>query len=90
MDLKISDVADMLNVQVSTVEKWLKNGIIPAYKMNSEYRFSRIEIEDWLLQKKKPLDQAKDVKERAVIDRKRPEGGVKCLVFTGLCIKGSF
>jgi nitrogen PTS system EIIA component len=90
MDLKIADVADMLNVPISTVEKWLKEGIIPAYKMNSEYRFSRIEIEDWLLQNRKPLHESKSVKDRVALDNKRPEGGRKMFSLYRALHKGQF
>lgn len=49
MDLKIDDVADLLNVSVVTIRRWLKDGKIPAYRINHQYRFSRIEIENWVL-----------------------------------------
>lgn len=52
MDLKIEDVADLLRLSPYTIRRWLKEGKIPGYKLNREYRFSREEIEDWLLQKK--------------------------------------
>ncbi|MGR3973186.1 MAG: PTS sugar transporter subunit IIA [Candidatus Rhabdochlamydia sp.] len=49
MDLKIKDVADLLNVSETTVRRWLKDGKIPAYQLNRRYRFSRGEIEDWIM-----------------------------------------
>lgn len=49
MDLKIQDVADLLNVSEDTVQGWLNEGKIPAYKINEQYRFSRFEIEDWMI-----------------------------------------
>ncbi len=52
MDLKIKDVAELLNISESTVRRWLIEGKIPAYRLNKQYRFSRSEIEDWLLQQK--------------------------------------
>lgn len=52
MDLKIADVAQLLSVSENTIEKWLCEGKIPAYKLSEEYRFSRIEIEDWMLSSK--------------------------------------
>lgn len=52
MDLKIKDVAELLNISETTVRRWLAEGKIPAYRINRQYRFSRSEIEDWLLQKK--------------------------------------
>src|ERR1700722_1002161 len=56
MDLKIKDVAELLHISETTVRRWLVDGKIPAYRLNRQYRFSRSEIEDWLLQQK--LDAA--------------------------------
>ncbi|MBI2812276.1 MAG: PTS sugar transporter subunit IIA [Candidatus Melainabacteria bacterium] len=50
MDLKIKDVAELLNVSETTIRRWLTDGKIPAYKINHQYRFSRIEIENWMMQ----------------------------------------
>lgn len=49
MDLKIKDVAELLNISETTIRRWLKDGKIPAYQLNHQYRFSRNEIEDWML-----------------------------------------
>ena len=57
MDLKIKDVADLLNVSETTIRRWLVDGKIPAYRMSNQYRFSRIEIENWMMRcKLKPSD----------------------------------
>jgi len=53
MDLIVKDVAELLNVSETMVHNWLAEGQIPAYKINDQYRFSRIEIENWVLNKKK-------------------------------------
>ncbi len=52
MDLKLKDVADLLGISETTVRRWLAEGKIPAYRLNRQYRFSRAEIEDWLLQQR--------------------------------------
>ena len=49
MDLKIKDVAELLNVSETTIRRWLSEGKIPAYKLQSQYRFSRSEIENWMM-----------------------------------------
>ena len=49
MDLKIKDVAELLNVSETTIRRWLVDGKIPAYRLNHQYRFSKTEIEDWVL-----------------------------------------
>lgn len=54
MDLNVKDVAELLEVSVDTVQRWLSEGKIPAYRLNAqEYRFSRIEVENWMLQNKR-------------------------------------
>jgi PTS system nitrogen regulatory IIA component len=58
MDLKIKDVAELLNVSETTIRRWLKDGKIPAYQLNHQYRFSRGEIEDWMMKCK--LNLSKD------------------------------
>lgn len=58
MDLKIKDVAELLNVSEKTIRRWLADGKIPAYRLNSQYRFSRIEIENWVMSCKLSKDEA--------------------------------
>lgn len=48
-DLKIKDVAELLNISETTVRRWLADRKIPAYRINRQYRFSRTEIEDWVM-----------------------------------------
>jgi len=71
MDLKIKDVAKLLNVSETTIRRWLAEEKIPAYRISHEYRFSRIEIEDWVMKHKlgqadgtSPFEKEKDGKER--------------------------
>src|SRR5579863_1265194 len=49
MDLKIKDVAELLRVSETTIRRWLADGKIPAYRIHHQYRFSRIEIENWMM-----------------------------------------
>lgn len=48
MDLKLKDVADLLNVSEITIRRWLADGKIPAYRINHQYRFSSKEIDKWI------------------------------------------
>lgn len=57
MDLKIKDVAELLSVSETTIRRWLFDGKIPAYKLNRQYRFSRIEIENWMMRQKLQLHE---------------------------------
>jgi PTS system nitrogen regulatory IIA component len=49
MDLKVKDVADLLNVSEATVRRWIHDSRIPYYRLNNQIRFSRSEIENWVL-----------------------------------------
>ena len=57
MDLKLKDVAELLGISEATVRRWLAEGRIPAYRLHRQYRFSRAEIEDWLLRQKLSPEQ---------------------------------
>ncbi|PCI75264.1 PTS sugar transporter subunit IIA [Candidatus Aerophobetes bacterium] len=57
MDLKIKDVAELLNVSETTIRRWLTEGKIPAYRLHHQYRFSRIEIENWMMSFKMSKEQ---------------------------------
>lgn len=61
MDLNIKDVSELLNVSEATVQHWLADGKIPAYRINQnninpsdfdQYRFNRCEFEDWVMNQK--------------------------------------
>jgi len=52
MDLKIKDVADLLNVSETTIRRWLTDKKIPTYRIDNQYRFNRLEIEDWVMSQK--------------------------------------
>lgn len=58
MDLKIKDVAELLHVSESTIRRWLTEGKIPAYRLNQQYRFSRNEVEDWVMDQKRGANPA--------------------------------
>lgn len=49
MDLNITEVATLLQVSIEEVQKWLDQGSIPSYKIQNEIRFSREEIENWVV-----------------------------------------
>ncbi len=49
MDLKIKDIIDLLQVSEKTVYRWIKEKKIPCYRINHQYRFSRSEINEWIL-----------------------------------------
>lgn len=49
MDLTIQDVSELFELPQEVVEKWTHEGKLPAYLLEEQHRFSRIEIEDWFL-----------------------------------------
>ena len=49
MDLKLKDVAELLNVSEATIRRWIADGKIPYYRLSHQFRFSRSEIENWVL-----------------------------------------
>ncbi|MCX5774266.1 MAG: helix-turn-helix domain-containing protein [Fusobacteria bacterium] len=52
MKLKIKDIMELLNVSEKTVYRWIKDSKIPAYKINGQYRFNELEINEWMLKNK--------------------------------------
>lgn len=49
MDLKLKDVAELLNVSETSIRRWISEGKIPYYRLNQQFRFNRDEIENWML-----------------------------------------
>jgi len=72
MDLKIEDVANLLNVSESTVSRWLEDGKIPAYKLNEEFRFNRTEVENWIVR-----NEYETEKEHNILRDKHPTQGIR-------------
>ena len=52
MDLKIKDVINLLQVSEKTLYRWIKEKKIPCYRISHQYRFSRSEINEWILDSK--------------------------------------
>ena len=63
MDLKLKDVAQLLDVSEDTVRRWISDSKIPYYRLNQQYRFSRSEIENWVLSCKQEGEFATFAKE---------------------------
>jgi len=47
MKLNIKDLTELLNVSEKTVRRWIKQGTIPAYRIQGQYRFNKAEILEW-------------------------------------------
>lgn len=46
--MNIKEVADYLSVHTSTVYKYAQRGRIPAFKIGSDWRFSKKHIDQWI------------------------------------------
>ena len=47
-DLKLKDVASFLQVSDKTIYRWIKEGKIPFYRINHQYRFIHEDIVAWI------------------------------------------
>jgi PTS system nitrogen regulatory IIA component len=47
MNLSVKDAARLLSVSEKTIYRWIKQDLIPAYKVHESYRFTRAELLDW-------------------------------------------
>lgn len=65
MDLKIKDVADLLNVSETTIRRWVSERKIPSYKIDGQFRFSRGEIQNWVLSRRPQQHEVADEADEA-------------------------
>lgn len=47
MDLSVRESAQLLKVSEKTIYRWVKQGKLPAYRVNEQYRFNRAELLEW-------------------------------------------
>jgi PTS system nitrogen regulatory IIA component len=52
MKLTVRDAAQLLMVTEKTIYRWIKQGVIPAYQINDQYRFNRAELLEWATSRK--------------------------------------
>lgn len=55
MELKVRDVATLLKVSDKTVYRWIRDGAIPAYRVQDQYRINRTELLEWVTAQKIPV-----------------------------------
>jgi excisionase family DNA binding protein len=56
--LTLAEVAQFLRVHPSTVYRLLKQGAIPAFRLGSDWRFTREAIESWTKERSQDLNQS--------------------------------
>jgi len=55
MELTVKDVVRLFNVSERTVYRWIQSANLPAYKVNEQYRFNRVEMLEWATAQKIPV-----------------------------------
>ncbi len=52
MELTVHDAARLLSVSEKTIYRWIKQGRLPAYQLNDQFRFNRAELLEWATAKR--------------------------------------
>lgn len=47
MQIDVREAARLLTISEKTVYRWIRRGILPAYRISGQYRFSRAELLEW-------------------------------------------
>jgi nitrogen PTS system EIIA component len=47
VELKVRDVARLLNVSEQTVYRWVRSRSLPAHRVHDQYHFNRVELQEW-------------------------------------------
>src|SRR5581483_12158906 len=47
MQLTVRDVSKLLNLSEKTIYRWIRQGVLPAYRVNEQYRLNRAELLEW-------------------------------------------
>ena len=59
--MSVREIAEYLNVNISSIYMWSQKGQIPAIKMGTMWRYRRSEIEDWLNERRSPRVEPESV-----------------------------
>lgn len=57
--MTIREVADYLSVHTATIYKYAQKGEIPAFKIGSDWRFTKKHIDEWIEKRTKRNKQKK-------------------------------
>ncbi|PLY02850.1 MAG: PTS fructose transporter subunit IIA [Desulfuromonas sp.] len=47
MNLSVREAAHILSVTEKTIYRWIKQDLVPAYRVNGQYRFNQSELIEW-------------------------------------------
>lgn len=53
--MTVTEVADYLRVHPSTVYKLLRKREVPAFRIGSDWRFNRTQIDQWMADRTRPV-----------------------------------
>ena len=56
MNLSVKDAARLLQVSDKTIYRWIKQELIPAYRLQGQHRFNRSELIEWATARRMGLD----------------------------------
>ena len=57
MQLGVRDAARILGVSEKTIYRWIKQGTLPAYRVQDQYRIHRAELLEWVTTRKIPVSE---------------------------------
>lgn len=57
MQLNVRDVARILDVSEKTVYRWIGQGVLPAYRVQDQYRVHRAELLEWVTTRKMKVSE---------------------------------
>ena len=57
MQINVRQAAQLLNVSEKTVYRWIKEGTLPAYRINDQYRIQRYELLEWATRRQVPISE---------------------------------
>lgn len=52
MNLSVKDAARILSVTEKTIYRWIKQELVPAYRVNGQHRFNQSELLEWATSRK--------------------------------------
>src|SRR5665811_1970155 len=55
MNLNVKDAARLLSVSEKTIYRWVKQELVPVYKVNESYRFNRAELLEWATSRRRSV-----------------------------------
>ncbi|MDH4224349.1 MAG: PTS sugar transporter subunit IIA [Deltaproteobacteria bacterium] len=51
-EISVKEASEMLRVSEETLFRWIRQGVVPTFKLGGEYRFHRRDLEEWAQHKR--------------------------------------